>query len=193
MLRTITTFFLFLSLTAIVYSQSLIGQWSDYLPYNSAISVTKGNGKIYAATGNSVFSISWNDNSFERVNKITGLSDVGAKLVRLNPFNNTLLIIYSNSNIDVIKNGTIINFSDIKRKNLTADKTIYHLSFHNEMAYIATGFGIVVFDTDQLEFKDTYFIGDNGNYQSVYDVATDGNLIFAATENGLKKHLPRQT
>jgi hypothetical protein len=180
-------FSLLLFLSSYSFAQRRIGQWTDYLPYNAATSVTKGNGKVYAATGNSVFSISWEDNSFERINKINGLSDVGAKLVRLNPYNNTLLIVYSNSNIDVIKNGTIINFSDIKRKNITSDKTVYHVSFHNEMAYIATGFGVVVFDTDQLEFKDTYVIGNNGTYLTVYDVATDGNLIFAATENGLKK------
>lgn len=170
-----------------LFAQTGIGQWSDFLPYQSALSVTKGNGRVYAATGNSVFSVSWEDNSLERINKITGLSDVGAKLVRMNPYNNTLVIVYSNSNMDILKNGSITNFSDIQRKNITADKTIYHITFYNEFAYIATGFGVVVFDTEKMEFKDTYIIGNNGNYLTVYDVATDGNRVFAATENGMKQ------
>jgi hypothetical protein len=169
------------------FAQYRIGQWTDYLSYNTAQSVTKGADRVYVATGSCVFSYKWSDNSLERVNKLNGLSDMGAKLVRYNSHNNTLMIVYANSNIDILKNGNITNFSDILRKNITADKTIYHVSFFKEKAYIATGFGIVVFDTDKMEFKDTYIIGNNGNFLPIYDVAADSNKIFAATAEGLKQ------
>ena len=183
------TFFLLLLFTCLqpVAGQYRIGQWTDYLSYNTAPSVTKGNDKVYVATGSCVFSYSWNDNALEKINKLNGLSDMGAKLVRFNDYNNTLVIVYSNSNIDVLRNGNVTNFSDILRKNITGDKTIYHISFYKELAYIATGFGIVVFDTEKLEFKDTYIIGNNGSYLTIYDVAADSSRIFAATASGLKQ------
>ncbi|MFN5182450.1 MAG: two-component regulator propeller domain-containing protein [Bacteroidota bacterium] len=178
---------LFILISSTSFAQYRIGQWVDYLSYNTAPSVTKGNDRVYVATGSCVFSYNWNDNSLDKVNKITGLSDMGAKLVRFNSYNNTLIISYSNSNLDVVKNGVITNFSDILRKNITGDKTIFHISFYKEKAYIATGFGIVVFDTDKMEFKDTYIIGNNGSYLKVYDVAADSSKILAATETGLKQ------
>jgi hypothetical protein len=173
--------------TELFFAQYKIGQWADHLPYNSAVSVTRGYDKVYAATGGAVFSLNWADNSIERLNKITGLNDVGAKIVKFNDYNNTMIVAYSNSNIDVLKDGEFLNFSDIKRKNITADKTIYGVSFYKQFAYIATGFGIVVFDTDRLEFKDTYIIGPNGGYLSVLSVAANATTIYAGTETGLKQ------
>ena len=184
--RILSLLFLLSSFT-LIFPQYRIGQWIDYLSYNTAPSVTKGSDRVYVATGSSVFSHSWNDNALEKMTKINGLSDMGAKLVRFNNFNNTLMIVYSNSNIDVLKNGVITNFSDILRKNITGDKTIYHISFYRQFAYIATGFGVVVFDLDKMEFKDTYIIGNNGSFLPVYDVAADSTRIFAATSAGLKE------
>ncbi|MBC7862194.1 MAG: hypothetical protein IAF38_04415 [Bacteroidia bacterium] len=168
-------------------AQYKIGQWVDYMPYNSAVSVTHGGGKIYAATGTGVFSLNAGDNSLEKMNKIYGLNDVEATIVRYNSYNNTLIIIYSNSNIDVVKNGTVTNFSDIKSKNITTSKTVNNVSFYHEFAYICCDFGLVVFDTERLEFKDTYIIGNLGAYLAVYDAASDGTIIFAATKKGLKQ------
>lgn len=186
MKKTLCILFLFFSFFYLT-AQVKIGQWVDYLAYNSVFSVAKGNGKIYAATGNGMFSFNLSDNSLERLNKIYSLNDVGANLVRFNNYNNTLIIVYSNSNIDVIKNGVVTNFSDIKRKNITSAKTVYNISFYHEFAYLSTAFGIVVFDTDKFEFKDTYVIGNNGTFLAVYDLATDGNTLYAATPLGLKQ------
>jgi hypothetical protein len=177
----------FFSLCLQVKPQYKIGQWVDYLPYNSVFSVTRGNGKVYAATGVGVFAVNGADNSYERMNKIYGLNDVEAILVRFNPHNNTLMIVYSNSNIDVIKGETITNFSDIQRKSISGDKSINNISFYKEFAYLSCGFGIVVFDTERMEFKDTYIIGNLGGNLKIYDVARNADTIYAATGSGLKQ------
>src|SRR5690606_3105003 len=49
--------------------------WREHLPYHSAISVTAGNDKIFAATPFSLFSVDLTDNSIERFSKINGLSE----------------------------------------------------------------------------------------------------------------------
>ena len=84
------------------YSQSRIGTWEDHVGLNSAVSIANFNGKIYSSNYSSVFAYDETDNSVEKFNKIKGLSDVGIKFIRNNPNNNRLIIIYENSNMDVI-------------------------------------------------------------------------------------------
>ena len=95
-----------------------IGNWKDHLSYKNAISVSEGNGKVYCATKGGVFILNKADNSMERLSKVNGLSDVEATNLSFNTFNNKLLIVYKNSNIDIIQNNVITNLSEIKRKNI---------------------------------------------------------------------------
>ena len=127
-----------------------------------------------------------NEFSTQRKNKITGLSDVGIKLLRTNPYLNKMIVVYENSNIDIIDgDGNVKNYPDIKLKTLSGKKVINEIFFKNKYAYMACGFGIVKFDMEKLEVSDTYVIGPNGIYLEVYQVAMNDSLIFAATANGL--------
>ncbi|MEO6883980.1 MAG: two-component regulator propeller domain-containing protein [Bacteroidia bacterium] len=169
-----------------VQSQDLaIGQWREHLAYGNAISVTSGQGKVYCATKSGIFSYNTNDNSFERLSKVTGLSDVGATCIKFNTFNNSVVIAYTDGNIDLILNNTVINVPDIKNKAIAGNKTINSIYFINQYAYLACGFGIVVFDTQQQTIYDTYYIGLNGTYLNVRDITSDGTNIYAATDVGV--------
>ncbi len=168
-------------------------QWRDHLSYNSAVSVTVFDNKLFAAvtsihghqTRQGLYYFDRNDNSYGRLSKIQGLSDVDPILVKTNTYNNTLLVVYANSNIDLIRNNQIYNISDILRKSIPGKKTINSVYFQKQYAYLATGFGIVVLNTDNYEVKDTYFIGNNGSSVNVYQVTTDQSRIYAATDAGI--------
>ena len=162
-------------------------QWSDHLPYNLAFSVTSSGHTIYAAANECVYSYDIDTKTYERLNKVTGLSDVEPIIVRNNPYNNTLMIVYANSNIDIIQNNTITNIPDIYLKQNIGNKTISSVTFINNIAYISCGFGIAVFDTQSLQFNDTYIIGPNGGSEFVYQVAVSHTEILAATNNGIFK------
>ena len=118
---------------------------------------------------------------------INGLSDVGVQRLAYSKENNVLLIAYQNANVDLLIGNTIYNLSDIKRKQLSADKTINNIMISGKLAYLSCGFGIVVINLERKEIKDTYFIGNEGNYVNVQDIATDGSYIYAATVNGIYK------
>jgi hypothetical protein len=160
-------------------------QWRDHLPYNRAYSVTSQGNKIFAVANQCVFSYNKSDNSYERLNKVTGLSDVEPTLVKNNPYNNALVVVYKNSNIDVIRNGVVTNVSDLQRKQNIGDKTVNAVTFSGKLAYLACGFGIAVFDTETMEFRDTYIIGPNATNLLVYQVALSATDIYAATKSGL--------
>ena len=59
-----------------------IGQWREHLPYNSAIDVTAGDGKVYCATPYSLFSLNIADNSIERFSRVTGLNETGVNAIK---------------------------------------------------------------------------------------------------------------
>jgi hypothetical protein len=181
---------LFSVLTLLSVAQPGIGpySWQDHLSFNSANTVAKLGGDIYASNYNGLLKINFNELSSQRKNKINGLSDVGIKLLRTNPYNNKMLVIYDNCNIDIIDiEGKVQNYPDIKLKTLSGKKVINEVFFKNQFAYLACGFGIILFDTEKLEVKDTYIIGPNGTNVEVTQVALNDSLVFAATTQGLYK------
>ena len=171
----------FMLFSLLTFSQVKIGQWLDHLSYGSANSVSKIDSKVYVSNGTGLAVYDERDNRIKKFTKIDGLSDVGVKMLRANESNNHLLVVYENTNIDVIipndLKDEIINISDIKRKIITGKKVINEVFFSGSLAYISCGFGIVVFDTDKLEIKDTYYLGNASTNLEVYQV-TKNDMLF---------------
>ncbi len=167
-----------------------IGEWKDLLGFYSCNSVAHSNdySTIYVSNRNSIAAYNKTTQEIESIyNKTTGLSDVGIKILRCSPLNNKLLVCYDNGNIDVLDNKQIYNVSDIKNSSIQGSKKINEITFVGKWAYIACGFGIILFDTDKLEIKETYFIGKNNTFMNVYQVAFDDSLIYAATDSSVYK------
>ena len=163
-----------------------IGQWRTHLPYQKVIGVEPVGNKIYAATEYELFYYDKEDNSTHIINKINGLSDIGISTIRYNESQRKLLVAYTNANVDLVdREGNVTNMSDIKDKNIVGNKNINHVYFEGDLAYVACGFGIVVFDLKKEEVKDTYYIGNQGDAVNVTDVALFNSRIYASTDNGV--------
>lgn len=156
-----------------------------HLPYQRCNLVTGSSTFVWTATENGLFRLAKADNSIQRITKIDGLSDLGISALCYNAGNNTLFIGYANGNIDLIQDNQIINLPDIKRAQIIGNKTINGIHFVGNIAYLSTGFGIVVIDTYRKEVKDTYLIGPNGAYLGVNDIVTSPTTIYAATASGI--------
>jgi hypothetical protein len=165
--------------------QLAIGDWDDELSYHNANTVTASDNKVYCGTVISLFSIDLSDNSEDKISKVDGFSDIQTTLIAFNKDKNLLVAIYSNSNIDIQRDGKIINISDIKRKNIVGDKSIYGIYFLGDYAYLSCGFGIVVLDLEKYEIKDTYYIGPNGSAIQVNGTTSDNEYLYAATTLGM--------
>ena len=136
-----------------------IGNWRTHLPYQKVIAVEPVGNKIYAATEYELFYYDTQDNSINILNKINCLSDIGISTMRYNTSQRKLFVAYTNANVDLIDSeGNIKNMSDIKDKNIVGNKSINNVFCNGDLAYVACGFGIVVFDLKKEEVKDTYYI-----------------------------------
>lgn len=181
------TFFyvLFLAHSIVSTAQVAMGSWRVHLPYNKAIAVAPTPDKVYCATEVSLFSYSKYDNSIERMSKINGLSDIGFSTIKYSKEYGLLIIGYNNGNIDLIRNQRVINISDIKRKQIFGSKRINNITLIDNFAYLACGFGIVVFNLEKLEIADTYLIGYGGASINVNEIISDGNNFWTTTEEGV--------
>ena len=73
----------------------------------------------FKISSNGIYYVTKEDNSITRLSKINGLSDITVKKSNYDKTTKTLIIVYENCNIDLIKENSIINVSDIKRKEIT--------------------------------------------------------------------------
>jgi hypothetical protein len=184
----VLTVIAFLSIFRTFGQQIPIGSWRDELPYSQVISVTDAGTIAYAATPYAIFYVDKEDNSVTRMNKINGLSDIGISCIRYNKQTQTVVLTYTNANIDLIRGSRVTNISDIKRKQILGNKTINSIYCTGKYAYLACGFGIVVMDLEKDEISDTYYIGKDGSPVDVLSITSGSNdTIYAATEKGVYK------
>lgn len=165
-----------------------IGEWREHLPYNSAIDVTAGDGKVFCATPYSLFSVAAG-NVIDRYSRVTGLSETGISTIQYDPANSKLVIAYTNSNIDILFRNDVYNVPDIKRSAVVGDKTINNIYPLGKNYYLSSGIGVIVLNGDKYEIKDTWLLGNGGNPVKVNGFTTDATYYYAATEQGLKKAL----
>ncbi|MFP4025010.1 MAG: T9SS type A sorting domain-containing protein [Thiohalospira sp.] len=176
---------LILSIAFSANAQIGVGEWREHLPFSFAKNVCESSSKIFMATEQGVMAFDKKSKHIEKYTKVNGLSDIGISAMAYSSENNLLFIGYSNGNIDLLRNNQIDNLSDIKRASITGSKSINHILFIDQYAYLSCGFGIVVVNLQKLEIKDTYFIGDFGSQVQVNQVAFDNNILYAATNEGI--------
>ena len=156
--------------------------WAEHIPINAGTYVTQSPTNIIYASGASLVLIDKATRDYQTLSKTTGLSDVGIKFVKYDVTTSTLIIVYENSNIDLITEGRIRNFSQIRNNpNIVGDKTIFDLALNGDgRIYFACGFGLVELNLNRREFGFTTFTSG-----PVRDFAALEDWYYMATDNGL--------
>ena len=173
--------FLFINLFIYLHAQHAIGSWQSYLSYHNATLVEPAGNLIYAVGNGGLYSYDKEDESVQCYWKNQPLSDTEITNIGYQKSNKTLVIIYSNYNIDLLVNDEdVYNLPDYKEKNMTQDKTVNSIMFEGDNAYLATSFGIIVINLKRKEISNTYFLNRVVNSTTIMD-----NQIYAATNDGL--------
>ncbi len=171
-----------------VRAQVRVGEWEDQLSFGQAISLVEARGIIWCATRSGLFSYDPASETIAKWSKVNGLSDVEIACLAYSEEHNTLIVAYSNSNIDLLKNHRIINIPDIKRKAISGSKRINSIQIENDEALLSCGFGIIRLNLVRNEVASTYYIGPDGSHIEVYETMVfHYDSIFAATEKGIYK------
>ena len=179
-------FMLVLLLPPLAWGQQAIGHWRDCFDYATVYHIANAGDRVYGSCRSGMYYYNTSDGTAVPMGKSSGLSDVGITTIAFDEASESLVIAYNNANIDILCGERVYNLSDIKRSEITCNKNINHIRFHNGNAWLATGFGIVVVDLSRREIKETYYIGTGGAHIAVFDVAFTTDSIYAASAEGLK-------
>ena len=163
-----------------------VESWRDHLPYSQVNQLASIGDIYYGSTPYSIIEFDYSNNEVRKLSTVNGLSEVGISAIVANQSQQSLLIAYSSSNIDLIKGESVINISSILNSSIIGDKTVYNLYSHSKYVYVCLGFGIVVVDIEKEEIKDTYIIGDNSSQEAVLDLHISQNYIYALTNDEIK-------
>ena len=183
--RTVFTVQAMIVWITVLGAQPGIGEWKTHMPFKEARQLVQAGTRVYCGTLSGMYYFDREFNTVGIITKNEGLSDLEISALNYSPGRESLVVGYANTNIDIIEGDDIFNIPDIKRKQITANKTINNILIVGDLAYLSCGFGIVVVNLEKQEIKDTYLIGENGSYTNVYDMATDGTMLYAATEAGI--------
>ena len=169
--------FSFFSFTVLAANFNTTG-WKTYLSYNNTNSVEESNDQVFVVAEGSLYTYGKDDNSIKQYYKGNGLNDNTISLIRYNKQTKSLLIIYDNSNIDILEGGVATNLPYLSTSTSIRDKQINSVLVHDEYAYLSTAFGIVVVNMAKKEIKDTYKLSLN-----ITSCAIQNGNIYASTTN----------
>jgi hypothetical protein len=165
--------------------QTPVGSWSDHLVYTTANSVTAGTKEVFASNGSSIIVYNKEYDELKKISRINGLTETGISTIGWSEENESLIIAYTNSNVDLLINNRIYNIPDIYRKYISGKKEINRIRTQGKFAYLACSFGIVVVDLIKKEIYDTWKPGDGNETAEIWDLAFGDGKIFAATGIGV--------
>ncbi len=175
----VVTFLLFVLLVIPAKAQ-LNKDWQTHLAYYEATRVAETNDRVFVSANGALYSYGKNDEEIRTYSKQNGLSDTDIHLIRYSTETRTLIIVYSNGNIDLLNEDGIKNMPYLKMATNIQSKNVNDIFFNNHLAYLSTDFGIMVVNLNRKEIVDTYWLDKCVNAVCIY-----GEKIYASTTEGL--------
>ena len=173
----------------LVIAQDFNSQWTAHYSFNTIGDFQINEDVIYSAADNAVFIYDITADTFETITTVNGLSGERISSIYHSSIYDLIFVGYNNGTIEVVFNDrTVRTFVDIVNKPTIPpnQKIINQFYEYQDKLFIATGFGIIEFNLDNIEFGDTFFIGPEGSQIEVSGIAVLGDEIFVSTpSNGL--------
>ncbi len=164
-------------------AQQAVGQWELYpnKSSNPGIIYESNGDEVFYISGTNLFSYNKITSEIETYNTSNYLSDTGIKKIYYNYEKSYLMVVYDNANIDLIYDDrTVVNIPDIKNTIMMNSKSINDVTFDDNYIYVATDFGLVIFNDIKHEVYESYL------YNKVFSKITSaGNHLLAVVDGSL--------
>ena len=180
---------------SVASSQNFEESWQGHFSYLDIKDVVSSNGRVYAAAENALFFFDALNPEIETITTVQGLSGETISTLYYSEVYQLIVIGYENGLIEIYDENTeeVTTVIDILDKPTIPpeNKRINHFNEFNQFVYIATDFGISVYDLERFEFGDTYFIGNQGAQIIVTQTEVFGDYIYASCRDnsGLRRAL----
>lgn len=166
-------------------AQQAVGSWYFYPLYDGVPTRVVDTPELtyYLSLGRLYSYDKHNDESRDYVEL---LNDTGISKIDYNADGKFLFIGYENGNVDLLyDDGHVVNMPDIREAQISYDKSINEVDFLGNQVYVATKFGLVVFDAGTGTVRQSGIYGKN-----VTAVALQGDYVIINVEKknyGIKR------
>jgi streptogramin lyase len=174
-------YFLLVSFTFFGQSSS---PWRSFYSYSDIVDVSESPSKVFGAASSAMFEKNLGTNDLRTITSVDGLKAETITAVHYSTEYNKILVGNSNGLLTVINgDNTVVDKIGIIQETTVSStkKRINNITEYQGRAYIATDFGIVVFNLANLEFVDTYYMGPGGAEIAIQQCAILDGYIYAAT------------
>lgn len=152
------------------------GEWQTVRSYNGITSIIPSKDKVYVVASGGMYTYDKKTKEVKPLSSLDGLSASAIEMVEYVESTKTLFIIHSDMTIDLVVDGQTINDESIKDSEISGKK-VNGLKVDGDYVYVSLDAGVVVYNTKKREVLDTYVVGDNGQYEAVYQtVVLDGDI-----------------
>lgn len=162
-----------------------LGSWREHLPYGSAIDLARIGSRMMVATPYALFSYDPATQEIERWSRVNGLAETGIRAIEASTDGSSLLVAYTNNNLDLLTENDILNIPDIRRDAPGQQALIREIYPRGSNYYLSTGLGIIVLDAQARVIRDTWRLGQGGTEIMVSALTATATHWLAATASGL--------
>jgi len=182
---------LYLSLffSTLIFAQDYSGQWEGHYSYLNITGIAHDQNNILASAENAIFKYNPATQENSNTSTIHGLTGETISYYYYSDVYATSVIGYENGLVEIVTPEKVITIVDILNKPSIPPniKRINHIYEFNGLVYLSCDFGISTYSLDNLEFEDSYFIGNTGGQISVKQITVKDQYIYAATNEGIKR------
>jgi len=160
-------------------AQNAVGDWRIHNTYvgTDVTAVAETNRWVYYLAGGNLFRLDKETEENEALSIVNELSDIGIKQIYYNSDRDYIVVIYNNSDIDIIQSkGGVVNMPEIKNAVMTTSKSINDVTFGDGVIYLAADFGYAVIDDHKFVIKESHQYG-----VPIVSVAQVGNKLLLST------------
>lgn len=175
--------------TAEVWSQESIpvGTWRVHLSFNDLNALAIAPKQIYATNDVGIIIYEKADQEVSILSKANGLSGAVISAIAYDEQRGLLLIAFENGLLNILQDNKISVLSSLANSSaISGSRKINHITIHNNLSYLSTDFGVVVFDLEKREVKETYRdLSETGETLAIRASVVYQDSIYLATNNGV--------
>lgn len=162
---------------------ALAETWQTHFAYSNVEQIAVTPNEVFGLSDGSLYSVNKFTEQLTLWNLSSGLHATDVCCIGYDGASQTLVILYSNGKMDLLKDGVITYVGDLYLEDMTASKQANTIVFRDGLAYLGMHFGLLTFDLQKREFPDTYYVGAEASDQDIQVIFFDDDLIYAATDS----------
>lgn len=168
---------------------SPVGTWTPYVSHNKARDIVRQGDRLYVRSEGGVFWYNMVTGESQSYSPVEGLTSVRPTAFHLDSVSGVFFLGYDDGSVDYFTDPDLgFNYvTDIRRTELFTNKKINDFDSRDGLLYIATEFGIVIFDIDKREVRSSVTkIGGIPTGRGVKKIEIVQDTIWVAMgDNGL--------